>query len=301
MVLDGDVRARKGSRALSVELWQSSVDETPGSFPSRVCALATTGHAQTAPTQQSIEAKLKGPFLMLRGMHDGDKLAFDSQGNLIGTAQKTLFSLSAVLVTQIELSETQMQVRGRRAGLDFSDKAALAFRAPDIKSGVKIGAQPYGKKGDIEIDIARESEHPEALDAALEKVLSVGIDENLASTAPFYWQAALSHYLHPDQPIPQGPRPDSKSYFPGGGVSHPILRYAPDPHFSRAGRTEVSIIKLIVDSNGMPRNVQIARPLGMGLDEQAVAEVLQYRFTPAMYQGHAVPVEINIEVNFRRH
>jgi periplasmic protein TonB len=29
--------------------------------------------------------------------------------------------------------------------------------------------------------------------------------------------------------------------------------------------------------------------------------VSQYRFAPAMYQGRPVPVEVNIEVNFRIH
>jgi len=37
----------------------------------------------------------------------------------------------------------------------------------------------------------------------------------------------------------------------------------------------------------------------MGLDEKAVEAVKQYKFKPATLQGKAVPVEVNIEVNFR--
>jgi TonB family protein len=37
----------------------------------------------------------------------------------------------------------------------------------------------------------------------------------------------------------------------------------------------------------------------MGLDEKALEAVRQYKFKAATYQGKAVPVEINIEVNFR--
>jgi TonB family protein len=269
-------------------------------FCAGICA------AQNLPTQQSIEAKLHGaPFLMLRGMWDGDKLAFDSQGSLIGTAKKTFFSLSAVVVTQIQFTDTELEILGRRAGLDFSYSHALDLRTPDITSGMKIGAQPYGKKEALEIDIARDPQHPETLDAAVDKVFSVGIDQSLAAAAPFYWQAALTHYLDPKQPMPQGPRPVDQSYFPGGGVKNPILRYAPDPKFSDAARAVglegVSVIELIVDVNGVPQQARIVRPLGMALDEFAVATVLQYRFTPATYRGHAVPVEVNIEVNFRRY
>jgi len=39
--------------------------------------------------------------------------------------------------------------------------------------------------------------------------------------------------------------------------------------------------------------------LGKGLDEKAIEAVKQYRFKPAMYDGHPVPVELNIEVSFK--
>jgi TonB family protein len=92
-------------------------------------------------------------------------------------------------------------------------------------------------------------------------------------------------------------------YHPGGGVSNPVLVYAPDPEFSdearRAKYQGVCVVGLIVDAQGNPQRVRVVRPLGMGLDEKAVEAVKQYKFKAAMYQGHAVPVEINIEVNFR--
>lgn len=90
---------------------------------------------------------------------------------------------------------------------------------------------------------------------------------------------------------------------PGGGVSEPVLLYAPDPEFSdearRAKYQGVCVVGLIVDAQGNPQQVHIVRPLGMGLDEKAMEAVRQYKFKPAVFHGHAVPVEINIEVNFR--
>ena len=90
---------------------------------------------------------------------------------------------------------------------------------------------------------------------------------------------------------------------PGGGVSEPVLLYAPDPEFSDAARRAkyqgVCVVGLIVDAQGNPRQVHIVRPLGMGLDEKAMEAVRKYKFRAAVYHGHAVPVEINIEVNFR--
>jgi TonB family protein len=92
-------------------------------------------------------------------------------------------------------------------------------------------------------------------------------------------------------------------YHPGGGVSNPVLVYAPDPEFSdearRAKYQGVCVVGLIVDAQGNPQRVHVVRPLGMGLDEKAMEAVRQYKFKAATFHGHAVPVEIDIEVNFR--
>jgi TonB family protein len=92
-------------------------------------------------------------------------------------------------------------------------------------------------------------------------------------------------------------------YHVGGGVSAPTVIYSVDPEYSdearRAKYTGIVMVSLIVDAQGVPQHVHVVRQLGMGLDEKAVEAVRQYKFKPAMYQGKAVPVEVNIEVNFQ--
>lgn len=61
----------------------------------------------------------------------------------------------------------------------------------------------------------------------------------------------------------------------------------------------VCVVGMIVDAQGMPQDLWIVKPLGDGLDEQAIAAVSQYRFTPAMEHGQPVAAKIHIEVNFR--
>jgi TonB family protein len=91
-------------------------------------------------------------------------------------------------------------------------------------------------------------------------------------------------------------------YHVGGGVMAPQLIYGPDPEFSDEARKAkyqgVVVVNLVVDAGGNPQRIRVIRPLGMGLDEKAVEAVRQYKFRPAMLNGKAVPVEINIEVNF---
>lgn len=100
------------------------------------------------------------------------------------------------------------------------------------------------------------------------------------------------------------PSPDASGiYHVGNGVLPPKLVYAPDPKFSPQARKAkyqgVAVVSLIVDAQGKPQNVHIVKHLQMGLDEQALAAVTQYKFKPATLQGKPVPVEVSIEVNFR--
>ena len=91
----------------------------------------------------------------------------------------------------------------------------------------------------------------------------------------------------------------------GGGVSAPLVIHSVDPEFTaeaRAANFQGSVsIQLIVDSQGNPQNVHVVRRLGMGLDEKAVEAVRQYRFKPAMYEGHPVAVQLVVDVDFHLH
>jgi periplasmic protein TonB len=90
----------------------------------------------------------------------------------------------------------------------------------------------------------------------------------------------------------------------GGGVSAPVPLNTVEAEFSdearRAKYQGVCLISMIVDTNGMPQNPRVVRPLGMGLDEKALEAVRKYRFKPALKDGKTpVPVMITVEVNFR--
>ena len=50
---------------------------------------------------------------------------------------------------------------------------------------------------------------------------------------------------------------------------------------------------------GIPTRIEVVRPLGLGLDEKAAEAVRQYQFVPAKRDGEAVPVALNIAVNFQ--
>ena len=88
----------------------------------------------------------------------------------------------------------------------------------------------------------------------------------------------------------------------GGGVSPPRQIYAPEPEFSEEARKAkyqgVCTLGLIVGTDGRPSNIRVLNSLGMGLDEKAIEAVKNWKFEPAMKDGHPVRVEIAVEVDF---
>jgi protein TonB len=90
----------------------------------------------------------------------------------------------------------------------------------------------------------------------------------------------------------------------GGGVSAPVLLKSVDAEFSdearRAKYQGVALVEVIVDAQGNPQNPRMVRILGMGLDENAIKAIMQFKFKPAMKDGKTpVPVKIAVEINFR--
>jgi periplasmic protein TonB len=89
----------------------------------------------------------------------------------------------------------------------------------------------------------------------------------------------------------------------GGGVSPPVPLNEVTPEFSEEARKAkfmgVVTVNIVVDQHGMPQNVRLVRGVGMGLDENAMKAVKEYRFKPAMENGKPVAVQMNVVVTFQ--
>lgn len=83
----------------------------------------------------------------------------------------------------------------------------------------------------------------------------------------------------------------------------PRLISRAEPEYSFAARVmklqSDIMAELVIESNGTVRRVEIFRPSGFGLDEQAVACLMNWKFVPAQKGGQPVPVEGNVKLRFR--
>ncbi len=93
------------------------------------------------------------------------------------------------------------------------------------------------------------------------------------------------------------------AYRIGGGVSPPAIIFKVEPEYSEEARKAkfqgTVLLFVVVDEKGNPRDIKIIRPLGLGLDQKAVEAVEKWKFSPGKKDGKPVPVQAQIEVNFR--
>ena len=88
----------------------------------------------------------------------------------------------------------------------------------------------------------------------------------------------------------------------GGSVKAPRAIYAPDPEYTEKARKErqqgTVLIRMVVGSDGLPRDVEVYRSLSADLDESAVNTVKKWKFAPGTKDGEPVAVQIIVEISF---
>jgi TonB family protein len=93
-----------------------------------------------------------------------------------------------------------------------------------------------------------------------------------------------------------------KVYETEAGLRRPELIERTEPNYTeeaRIARHEGTVrIEVEIDEDGRPRNTKVLQILGLGLDEQAIRAVREWRFRPARFDGRKVPCRIVLAIDF---
>jgi TonB family protein len=269
-------------------------------LPALLLVFAVPSCLVAQKTEADLRARLVDQPLYLRGQWTGDKLAFDDAGNLKGASTPGSFTLSGIEIQSIKLTSKELVLGGQRVGLEFNKD--MSKRVGLIVRG-KLGST---KPEEMTLEIERPTNGD--FNPALDAIFTGNLTE-LVPQLPGYWQAFAQKHLLPAASLPATPVRDSAPVpaerLPriGGGVSAPRLLTKVDPDFDETARamkySGVVLVNFVVDAEGKPGRFRILHPVGLGLDEQAIAAVAQYTFQPARQAGLPVTVELNVEVNFQ--
>jgi protein TonB len=85
-------------------------------------------------------------------------------------------------------------------------------------------------------------------------------------------------------------------------MTRPQLLFRITPRYTesarRAHREGVVVVQATIDRTGAVTDVRLMKALGLGLDEEAMNAVRQWRYTPATLAGRPVPVFFQLTVTF---
>ncbi len=268
-----------------------------GTFKYALALLLLAPAALTAQSNQpSLEGRLIHKPLYLRGLWRADTLTFDGAGTITSPSETTSFTLSGIDLSRVELTGSGLTLTGRRIGLELEQQ--------DARTRVPLQIDGADEPVTIEIALAPGADYAKAIDAIFAYDLG-----SLVPTLPAYWQLyAHNNFLGAgnDRPI-HSEKQEKKLDKPinkGGkdSIVKPTLAYSVAPTMTMAATNlqykASVIISLIVEKDGVPSHLQLLRPAGLGLDEQAIAAVEKYIFNPATQKGRPVPVDLNVVVDF---
>lgn len=88
-----------------------------------------------------------------------------------------------------------------------------------------------------------------------------------------------------------------------GGWCAPMPIYDPEPEYSERAREAklqgTDVLSAVITSQGNAEDIQVVKPLGQGLDEEAVKTVRTWKFKPYMKDGKPVSCRAYLSVTFR--
>jgi hypothetical protein len=274
-------------------------------------------------TEAELKERLTGRPLFLRGLWLDETLHFNMNGDLAGQSPKGSFTLCGVMVDHVRMTKKTVELEGVRFGVHFEGEApweqqAASFDRIQItpkkkhqlividRQLVVIPKKKKGGKGEpaeaTPLPPGATQSPGEAADhlrKAIDKILAPQLDAKMIAEMPDYWQffyqAQQSHkWLEPT---------DQTLVHPGPGVEGPRLvkNVVPESNdFAQKGEVAgVASYKVILDPQGKILAVAVYRPIGFGLDENAVAAIQKSTFAPAVKDGKPVPSVIDVAVNFR--
>lgn len=137
------------------------------------------------------------------------------------------------------------------------------------------------------------------LKAALDNVFASGFDSRMMASMPDFWKlyyeaaANKTDYRPKDPAVLRENMVDKKAQLLTT-VEPQSNQYAQDH-----GVAGMSLYHVVVGVDGKPSEIAVARPIGFGLDENAVDSIRHATFSPAMKDGKPVPVMLDLVVEFR--
>jgi TonB family protein len=251
--------------------------------------VAQTGNEGLSAT---LEQRYKDQILILRHPQSNNSQTYEDSGSPSSPGEEGPWAIYGGLkVGTISVGPSELRIVGERFG--FIDPCEL--------KPVPVSLQEK-KPLTVQVRLAKPPASVENIDVVIQHVFAVNV-EALMESVPGFWRSCLERRLKQasGEVKPAAAHADQEKL--DRKVRPPKPIYTPEPAYNKiAKRLNLQgtvVLSAVVGVDGLVHNAEIIKPVGLGLDEQAVAIVKKWRFRPGELDGKAVPVEMKLEIDFK--
>jgi TonB family protein len=232
--------------------------------------------------KDALEQKYKKQVLAVRVPLTGRTQKFDSSGQPVKVPNKGQWvTYGGIYIEKMDVSRDTLRLEGPRVAVTGQNKDG------------KPVFMKLEKSLKFELHLDQPLQSMEDAQAMLGRVFYLDLSEAAEHIKP-----EIRRY----DSVAKGPIHQVDKDGVKDGVKAPKATYTPEPEFSEEARRAkfqgVVYLSIIVDETGNVSRVRLERPLGRGLDDNAMQGVKTWRFNPARLEGQPVAVEMKIEVAF---
>ena len=137
------------------------------------------------------------------------------------------------------------------------------------------------------------------LKEAVDRIFANGLDEGMRASLPVFWKlyyeaaASKTDYRPKDPSVLRQNAVDQKAKLLST-FEPPSNEYA-----QASAVAGMALYHTVIGPDGKPGEIAVGRPIGFGLDENAVESIRKASFSPALKDGKPVPVMLDLVVQFR--
>lgn len=238
------------------------------------------------------------------GLHFLGELPYEDPSKALDrvniTPKKKVVRITIDREIVVKPKEKKVKKEKGKAGHNAAKPAATAPEASDTAAGPAAPTEAEDANTSKHGTTTESPAHAtKVLKEALDNIFAQGFDERMLAAMPPFWKlyyqaaAEKSDYRPNDANVLRQSAVDQKAKL--------ITKFEPpsNEYAQDHGVAGMCLYHVVIDADGRPGEIAVARPIGFGLDESAVESIRKAKFEPAIKDGKPVSVMLDLVVQFR--
>jgi TonB family protein len=238
----------------------------------------------------------KGKIVTLRHFYRGERLRFDTQGNLLKGGEPGPWTLyGRIEINDVKVHRDRLELRGRRMLVRYNgDAREFEHLRTRDKVRIEIGNHPTQWTSSIARDLSQS--------------VLLGPTEPVATILPTFWQTFLdkpdSVCTENESPFADASNAEKRIWLSMNDSQKRIVSQGPPtypPRAKQAGLEGTVRMCVLIGTDGKVEEAILVKPAGLGFDETAMETVSNWRYEPLTLDGapRQVITPINVIFIFR--